>query len=84
MDSEQLGASLNRVAIKQSDRCLSKEYPINATTSVNVHTLGNLYFSWPNLFNTFSHGNFIFSAQMHSFSHYASVHVKNMDIDAKC
>ena len=54
-------------------------------TGFNVHvcqTSGNLYLSWPKLLNTL-YFNFILTAQMHSFNHYTSVHVKIMHIDAK-
>ena len=41
-------------------------------------SLGNLYFSCPKLFNTFSHIlTSFFSAQMHSFSHYTFSTCKN-------
>ena len=54
-----------------------------ASFSITVYNFGNLYFSCPKLFNTFSQilTSFL-SAQMHSFSHYTSVHVKIMHIDA--
>ena len=62
---------------------MNKPYKVKVSHQVYLKKIGNIYFSWPKLFNTFSH--ILTSFFLHNCIHSIIPHqyVKIMHIDAK-